>query len=428
MTKENIKNTGQQKSPPPVETDAGARSISEALKISFMILKLIMIALVIFFLASGFKTIKTGERAIILRFGKIHGRGEGRILKPRTWPYWVLPYPIDQFIKIPVEKTIDLNIDSFWYFQTEEQKLSSEKRKVPPDVPLNPLVDGYSLTRSEPYAENLRASGDSDYNILHSRWKLTCQISDPESFFKNVYTQDIKSGEKYIDVIKRDLTDLLTDVVDSSVVTAMVNYTIDEAFEKGSMVSDHVKDLVQKKLDQMESGIRVISVQRIDVTWPLQVDDAFQASITASQTKQTEITDAINYAQNTLNETAGPVAAELAAALHNKDANEAYLESLWSALAGRCQEIISQAGAYRRKVVSDASANANYLTQILPEYQKRPQLVVQAIYKNAIARILTKADEKILIEPAKSDKGSVIYIKVNRDPKLVNKPKEKTQE
>ena len=73
------------------ELGAAEKSLSEALRISFVILKVIMLVLVIFFLISGFRTVGSDELALVLRFGKIRGVGENRILKPGL--HWVFPYP-----------------------------------------------------------------------------------------------------------------------------------------------------------------------------------------------------------------------------------------------------------------------------------------------------------------------------------------------
>jgi len=163
------------------DLDAAGKSLSEALKISFIVLKVIMIVLVVAFLASGFKTVGSDEQALVLRFGKIRGVGEKRVLKPRTWPYWVFPYPIDTMVKIPVEKKVDLTVRSFWYYQSPERMLSEpsiEKTRFLPE--LDPIKDGYCITRSEEQNETISGSGGSDYNIVHSKWQLTYQIDAPE--------------------------------------------------------------------------------------------------------------------------------------------------------------------------------------------------------------------------------------------------------
>ena len=406
------------------ELDAAGKSLSEALRMSFIILKVIMIVLIVAFLASGFETVGSSEQALVLRFGKIRGMGEERLLGPG--PHWILPYPIDEIVKIPVETTVNLSFDSFWYQESPEEKLSGQRRPARPDKPLDPKLDGYCLTRSERTAEAEAASADSDgsdYNIVHTRWQLTYQIADPERFFRNVYVRDVRPGDVYFSVITgpEGVKPLLESLFQDAVVTAMVNYTIDEAISSQDRIPRHVQRLLQEKLDKIQSGIRVVSIQLTASEPPAQVRDAFEASTKASQKSQTAITEARTYAGNTLSEAAGPVAEELFKALHDQTVNEQTKELLWSQLAGTAREKIAEARAYRTRVVETARANADYLERLLPEYRQRPKLVLQRIYLDFIERILNSADEKFVVQTAKGAKGTELRILLNRDASL--KPK-----
>ena len=369
--------------------DAAGRSLSEALRISFIILKVIMAVLIFAFLASGFKTVGSDEQALVLRFGKIRGVGENRVLKPRTRPYWIFPYPVDMMVKIPVEKKVDLAVRSFWYYQSPERMLSEssiEKTRILPE--LDPIKDGYCITRSEEQNETISGSGGSDYNIVHCKWQLTYQIDAPERFFRNIYVEDVKPGDIYFDVITESIRPLLQNLFEDAIVTATVNYTIDDImFEQVARLTEHIRGLLQDKLDTIESGIKVVRVQLTDKTWPRQVDVAFQISVSASQGSEQTISKARTYAENTVIEAGALV-----------------------------QEKIAEARAYRTKVVASARANADYLRQLLPEYRKRPKLIIQEIYLDAIERIFTNVNEKFVIP-----KGAEWRIYINRDPSL--KPK-----
>jgi len=396
--------------------DAADASLYEALRISFVILKVIMVLLGVVFLASGFRTVEPDERAIVLRFGKILGVGEDRLLGPGL--HWVFPYPIDEFIKIPVAKKSDVITDSFWYYQTEEEKLQPGPRKMSyVSAALDPLKDGYCITRSEGSSD----SADSDYNIVHSKWKLIYQIDNPEHFFRNIYVDNIRPGENYFDIITKSIKPLLNNAIESAVVSTMVNYTIDEAIVSQDRIPANVRKLLQENLNQMESGITVVSVQLTDIIWPRQVEGAFLISISASQESQRVVSEARGYTENTLNETGGPVARELLSALSDKNADDAKKEQLWGELAGKAQEKIAQSRAYRTEVVETAKANAEYLEKILPEYRKHPRLVVQKIYQDAIEYVFNNADEKMIIQPTEGTKGKEIRLLLNRDPKI--KPK-----
>jgi len=380
------------------DLDAAGKSLSEALGISFIVLKVIMAVLILAFLASGFKTVGSDEQALVLRFGKIRGVGENRVLKPRTRPYWIFPYPVDTMVKIPVEKKVDLAVRSFWYYQTKEDMLrepSIEKTRFLPE--LDPIKDGYCITRSEEQDETISGSGGNDYNIVHCKWQLTYQINDPEHFFTNIYVEDIKPGDIYFDVMTGSIRPLLQNLFEDAIVTATVNYTIDEVmFKKVASLTERIRGLLQEKLDTMESGIKVVRVQLTNKTWPRQVDIAFQASVSATQESEQTISKAETDAANSIIEA-----------------------------SGLAQEKIAEAQAYRTKVVASARANADYLRQLLPEYRKHPELVVQEIYLDAMERIFDNAVEKFVIP-----KGAEWRILVNRDPSLEPKTRKEqtTQE
>jgi membrane protease subunit HflK len=406
----------ESQSPVGQELDAAGKSLSEALGISFAILKVIMIILIIGFLASGFKTVGSNEQALVLRFGAIRGVGEKRLLGPGA--HWILPYPIDEIVKIPVESTVNLSIDSFWYPERPEDVISGRERPVRPDTPLDPLKDGYCITRDEKQDEAALDAAGSDYNLVHTKWQLTYQINDPERFFQNVYVQSINPGDIYFDVITESVEPLLKGIFEGAVVTTMVNYTIDEAISSQDRIPGDVKNSMQEKLDRIESGINVVSVQLTRSTPPRQVKPAFEASTLASQNRDKAITEARTYAETTLNEAAGPVAEELFAALHDETMDEQQRELLWEQLAGTAQEKLGDAREYATTVVENARANADYIESLLPEYRERPKLVLQRIYLDAIENILKNAEEKFVVQPTGGAKGTEIRVLLNRDPSL----------
>ena len=84
----------------PRQADPGYDYLSGALKVSFAVLKVIMVVLVVLFLFSGVTKVGPGERAIVLWFGKISGVGEARLLGPGL--KLLLPYPIHEIVRIPV--------------------------------------------------------------------------------------------------------------------------------------------------------------------------------------------------------------------------------------------------------------------------------------------------------------------------------------
>ena len=86
---------------PMTPDDAGSQALAEALRSSFAIVKFVMVALVIVFLASGIFQVGPQEKAVILRFGRTIGAGQQALLGPGL--HWSFPYPIDEVVKIPIQ-------------------------------------------------------------------------------------------------------------------------------------------------------------------------------------------------------------------------------------------------------------------------------------------------------------------------------------
>ena len=155
--------------PTPAETplDAGSQALSEALRSSFGIVKVVTFLLVCIFLGSGVFTVGPQERAMIIRLGKPVGEGEKALLGPGL--HWSLPYPIDDHIKVAITSVQRVNSTVGWYATTPEQEQAgTELPSLPVGTPINLLADGYVLT--------------GDRNIIHCRATLNYHIADPVGF------------------------------------------------------------------------------------------------------------------------------------------------------------------------------------------------------------------------------------------------------
>jgi len=394
---------------PISEMDAGSKSLANALHISFTVLKFIMIVLIALFLCSGIFTVAPDERAMILRFGRITGdTTDKRILGPGL--HWAIPYPIDEIVKLPARNTVlRTAIDSFWYNETNNYAAET----------LNPVTDGYCITRNDTIAD-LKSDG-SDYNIVHSKWLLVYRISDCELFFNNVLLQSPDAGQNLIDVIPKSVEPFLRAVASEAIVVTMVNFSIDEAIKSDVQIGIDAQKLLQKKLDELNCGIEVDSMQLTACIWPRQVNDSFVASIKASNEADKMVREAKGYSESKINEAGGE---ELIDAVLSKNLTDQQKEAYWLNASGTAQQAIAESRAYRTQVVESAKANADYLQKLLPEYQKRPKLVVQKIYQDAMEEILSNVDEKIISQSGSSAKNREFRVMINRDP-TIKKEKEK---
>lgn len=394
------------------QLDAAGKSLTRALRVSFSILKGIIVVLLVVFVCSGLTKIQPGEQALKLFFGEIDGPTADPVLKPGF--KWALPEPIHQIIRIPVEREQTLNIDSFWYYETDHDKLSEVKGQV--SGPLDPLQDGYCLTRND----SLEGMAGTDYNIVHSKWSLKYKIKSPVLFFQNIYTREQNPGEDFLEAAAQTVEPLLESLASSAIVGTMVGYTIDEAIKSDVTISDRVKASLQKKLDQIESGIGVEKVNAVTIVWPRQVDRAFLDSTNAGQEADQLRNEALSYKETLLTDTGGANAEAILAQLKQPGLSQDEQEALVEKLSGQVKTKISEAFAYRTKVVKDAEANAEYLERLLPQYREYPELVLQKLYKDAMEEVLLKADEKVMIQSP----GDEYRFQFNRDPNI-NKGKSK---
>ena len=93
--------------------DPAQQSLAEALRVSFGILKVAMLALLVAYAFSGTFSVGSNEVALRLRFGDYVGAPGERVLERGT--YLAAPFPLEQVIKVdtrPMTLTLDRE---FWY-------------------------------------------------------------------------------------------------------------------------------------------------------------------------------------------------------------------------------------------------------------------------------------------------------------------------
>src|SRR5438105_14941759 len=99
-----------------IPVDSGSQALSEALRSSFAIVKVLMVVLLVVFLASGFFKVNPQEQAIILRFGKPVGEGPNALLGPGA--HWSFPFPIDEYVKVSISGIQKAVSTVGWYATT----------------------------------------------------------------------------------------------------------------------------------------------------------------------------------------------------------------------------------------------------------------------------------------------------------------------
>lgn len=320
--------------PPPVTPeDAGAQALSEALRSSFAIVRIIMVILVIVFFASGVFTVPSQEKAIVLRFGKPVGTGEDQLLGPGL--HWSFPYPIDEVVRIPISQIQTVRSTTGWYLTTPEAELAGTEPDPLPS--LNPALDGYTLTR--------------DGNIIHVRMTLRYRINNPLNYALNFV----------------NASNLVQSALDSALIHASAHFTVDQAlisevpaFRERTVA--RVRDLV----DQQGLGIS-IEEALLESIPPRYVHTAFANVIAAEQDRGRTITEAQAYASRARN-----------------------------TASGDARRIVNEGRTAAERSLQSVAADAEYFQEQLPHYRSNPELFIARLQSDSMRRILTNAQDRIV--------------------------------
>ena len=149
-------------------------------------------------------------------------------------------------------------------------------------------------------------------------------------------------------------------------------------------LQDAVHKLVQKTLDEYNSGINVKNVQVLTALPPPKVKEAFEDVNSAKQDEERLRQQARAYA--------------------NKVIPEA---------SGEAQAILEAAKAYRDQTVKEAEGEADRFTKVFNEYKKAPEITRKRMFLETMERVLGNTD-KIIIDNRNSGGGGVVpYLPLN---------------
>lgn len=341
--------------PPVTSVDTGSQALAEALRSSFAIVKVVMVALIVVFLASGFFTVKPNERAIILRFGKPVGEGQKALLGPGL--HWSFPYPIEEYESVSVSGIQKVTSTVGWYAVTPEQELSGN---LPPaGASLNPATDGYTIT--------------ADANIIHVRATLSYRIQDPVR-----YTFGFTNAARVVQ-----------NVLDNAIVFASANFKVDDILtrEKAAF-QEAVRRRAVELLDNENVGV---AVEQCDVqtTWPRQpqVQAAFVAVLNTQINRDKMLQDASSYTNQVL-----------------------------TAADANARAIINLAELQRAQYVSRLASDSTNFSKLLPGYRANPDLLVQQRLNETLARVLASGTEKWALPSSPNGNPAELRLLLNREP------------
>jgi membrane protease subunit HflK len=318
---------------------AGQAALSEALQLSFRLLRWIMLFLVLAYLFSGIFVVAQHEKAVVLVFGKVSGFDEERIKGPGL--HWAWPRPFAEVVRVAAERVQKIETAAFWFFEPPLPPGAPDGQRppTPAAMSMNPERDGYTLT--------------ADANLLHTRWALRYTVSEPEAYLFRFH--DIRS------LIIREL--------DHAVVRASARTAIDRALRTDiEGVRAEVESSVRQRCDRLGLGIKVQGIDFLNQAPPLQVAAAFDNVAIAASVRGKSILDANSYAETTRNEA-----------------------------RGAASRILAEGQAAKEGILSSVKADADFFEKVRGKYARHPKELARRQLEDTLRRVLSATDETDVI-------------------------------
>ena len=282
---------------------------------------LVFVVLAIVWLAYDIThTIEQAERGVVLRFGK-----HVDTIQPGL--NFRLPRPIEKVYKIDVKK-----------------------------------IFNFSDTASMLTA---------DENLVTVKLFVQYQIDKPEKFLF-----DVRWPNRSPDAVLRS-------IMESSVRDVIGKSTMDHVLTEGRIeIASQTRMLMQKILDEYETGLLISELKLQDARPPEAVKAAFDDAIKAREDEE-----------------------------RAKNEAEAYRNDIIPRARGKRERAIADAVAYKAQVIDEARGNASRFEQLLAEYEKAPKVTRDRLYLETIEGVLAN-NQKVVIDV---DKGNnLMYLPLDR--------------
>lgn len=391
-----------------IETlDPAQQSLADALKVTFTILKVIMLCLLLYYIFfSGLFTVKSGDRAVKLRFGNIVTANDGAGLDAGG-PYFAMPFPVEQAKIVQMtQRSIVLDSQFWWSADGNTAGMTTDEIAQNASATLDPVTKGSMIT--------------GDANIVHTQWRVLYQVSNINSFLMQVGSFELA------DILVRNVSE-------EAAVYAVAQTTADDVIN-GRPGVELAKARIQEILLEMNTGLVVVEVTAPGKSMPLTVRGSYEAVVGAVSEQGQRIESARQERSRILGSAAGEGyedllklidAYETAQSAGNKEALATLTGQLDTAyrslkigdkrIGGEASQIINTALGYQTQVSQQLEAEAQQFTDLLEQYQANPQIVLNRLWFDAKEDILTSPGVEVFYTPTNSQ----TYLELNRRPDIV---------
>jgi len=284
---------------------------------------IIIIVLALFFGSSTIFKIEYDEVGVIQRFGK-HVRTNQPGLN------FKLPAGIEKVTKVKVTRVLK-----------EEFGFRSAR--------------GDARERFSSGSENINVSLmlTGDLNVAIVPWIVQYRVKDPYNYLFKV----------------RDVRRLLVDMSEAAMRLVVGDRSVNEVINKRNEISVEARDVLQKEMDNAESGIHIVTIEMKKTNVPGPVQPSFNEVNQAVQEKETLIYQA------------------------KEDYNKAV-----PAARGEADRTIKGAEGYALDRVNRAKGDASRFKAMYAEYAKAKDVTKRRLYLEMLRDLFPKLGEKFIVD------------------------------
>jgi modulator of FtsH protease HflK len=200
---------------------------------------------------------------------------------------------------------------------------------------------------------------------------------------------EVKSAVQYTqpDPLKflfkvRDVPETLTQVSESAMREAIGQASLDKALAFDPSITDRARILLQRTLDNLDVGVRILSVNLTDVNVPQEVQDAQRDAIKAGKDRQRYQQEAELYRNDVLPRARGAAAKEL-----------------------------QDAAAYKLQVIALAQGDTARFNQVLEQYEHAPGVTRERMYIETMENVY-KNSRKVLMDTKSGN--NMVYLPLDK--------------
>jgi membrane protease subunit HflK len=294
----------------------------------------LVLALVLW-LASGIFIVNPGEVGVILRFGKFDR-------EVKDGPHYRLPFPIESSIIINTEllRTIEIGISA-----------DNAKRA--------------SQVKAE---ESSMFTGDE--NIVHMQFNVQYNIDNARNYLFNV----------------RDPVTIITGAAEAAMREVVGRSNIDAILTSGrAVIQTDAMDVLNGILDAYTIGVRIHTVQLLDVQPPSEVEAAFKDVASAREDRVRFINQA-----------------------------EAYRNEIVPVANGTAMGMLNAAKAYAQQIEQAASGEAGRFLAMVTEFNQAEDITRKRLYLETMEEVFSSSGMEKIIMSHDGQGGILPFLNMDR--------------